>query len=921
MLSFNYIKIDIFTIFQVQKQGEPPMKKHIIFLTIFLTIANLSPILAMEADNSETTPLISAVRQNDFDLVQAIVKSGADINEQDLDWSTALLKAIQMCQKSGDFKIVNYLIDNGARSGIKDGKEKIQGELTQEEMPDLEYSDEEFDGALAEGTQFTSEGQSVAPAGNQQSNKNNISLKKIVIALRDRNFKTAYDILCKENIDLEKAIQFLLTNTITGIDIRCKDGLTLLMHAIAIKNFELVKLLLAYGANPNACNNDQITPLMYAISFNCFEIIDYLINKGALINACDRYKKTPLVYAAEKDNFDLIKKLVNLGAIIEDESIETSPLNPVHKINQAIVKFLRSVAQNKNITIKETSNYYFDENSDLSSKLIKAFESNDLDTIQDAILHGIDINLAVHDHETSILILTDTVFTQHTSCRTLNINPKIVQWLLKTGYANINKTDQLFSYTPLITTINLSHFSHIAHIPQLLIAKGADIHKADNNGRTPLIHAIDQGNLSIIQLLIAKGADIHKADNNGRTPLIHAIGKRDLSIIQLLIAKGANIHTPDKNGRTPLMYAMNSTDLSIAQLLIAKGADIHMPDNKGRTPLIHAIDDENPIIAQLLISKGADIHMHDNEGRTPLMCASTNKDLSIAQLLIAKGADIHMHDNEERTPLIYAINKGNLSIAQLLIAKGANIHKANNNGRTPLIHAIDQGDLSITQLLVAKGADIRMPDNKGRAPLMYAIDRERNTIAQLLITKGADIHTADNNGITPLMFAILYWGENTTIAQLLITNGVDIHTPDNHGITPLIYAIDREKNTIAQLLIAKGADINTPDNRGISPLMHAIYWRKKLPVAQLLIEAGANVNVPYKANTSITILQWVTEDIKCIEILKCILSHHPNLDEESKHKIHGWAIKAGNKKALDLLENNNKEALDLLEKKERCIIS
>ena len=52
-----------------------------------------------------------------------------------------------------------------------------------------------------------------------------------------------------------------------------------------------------------------------------------------------------------------------------------------------------------------------------------------------------------------------------------------------------------------------------------MLRQGADIHKADNDGNTPLHGAARRGHVDIVRWLVEAGADIHKANNNGNSPL------------------------------------------------------------------------------------------------------------------------------------------------------------------------------------------------------------------------------------------------------------------------------------------------------------------------------------------------------------------------------------------------------------------
>jgi ankyrin repeat protein len=81
-----------------------------------------------------------------------------------------------------------------------------------------------------------------------------------------------------------------------------------------------------------------------------------------------------------------------------------------------------------------------------------------------------------------------------------------------------------------------------------------------------------EGKVSSALLLIDGGADVNLADNNGRTPLVTAIQARaPINVIRALLAKGANPNTKaGANGQTPLGAAANSPE--IRQLLIDAGA-------------------------------------------------------------------------------------------------------------------------------------------------------------------------------------------------------------------------------------------------------------------------------------------------------------------------------------------------------------
>ena len=78
-----------------------------------------------------------------------------------------------------------------------------------------------------------------------------------------------------------------------------------------------------------------------------------------------------------------------------------------------------------------------------------------------------------------------------------------------------------------------------AQIVRLLIAAGADINYATDNGHTTLCYAASVGFEATARVLIDAGADVNKAENRGLTPLdVASIGKHD-AVARMLRDAGA----------------------------------------------------------------------------------------------------------------------------------------------------------------------------------------------------------------------------------------------------------------------------------------------------------------------------------------------------------------------------------------------
>ena len=101
-----------------------------------------------------------------------------------------------------------------------------------------------------------------------------------------------------------------IMDTLVSADINSGDRLPL-VQACAKHNFEIVNLLIEFGADVNKGN-----PLNTAIYGNeeSTRIVKLLIEKGADINAIDNETKSPLMDAVQMGNYDIVELLLSKGA-------------------------------------------------------------------------------------------------------------------------------------------------------------------------------------------------------------------------------------------------------------------------------------------------------------------------------------------------------------------------------------------------------------------------------------------------------------------------------------------------------------------------------------------------------------------------------------------------------------------------------
>jgi cytohesin len=101
---------------------------------------------------------------------------------------------------------------------------------------------------------------------------------------------------------------------------------------------EVIRLLLAAGADPNAVDFEGATPLMYAAKVERPEVLRALLAAGADPDAQDAQGRTALMYAADHCQTESVRLLVQAGA---DVMLKDSNGYTALRVPRNISKFRR----------------------------------------------------------------------------------------------------------------------------------------------------------------------------------------------------------------------------------------------------------------------------------------------------------------------------------------------------------------------------------------------------------------------------------------------------------------------------------------------------------------------------------------------------------------------------------------------------
>lgn len=292
--------------------------------------------------------------------------------------------------------------------------------------------------------------------------------------------------------------------------------------------------------------------------------------------------------------------------------------------------------------------------------------------------------------------------------------------------ANVNATRSYVGDTFLHDSIVFPNLG-VPYI-QVFLEAGADPNKANNEGVTPLLLAVQKRSWAVAEALLkVPGIDVNKADKSGNTPLLFA--SMNPGLVGLLMDAGADPTIRGGAGFSPYMVAIMNTQYVSASTMIAKGvargiskeAIVNIKDNAGHNAAFYVKDAEG---VEQVAFNGVDLTAKGIDGTTPLLYSlKTSQDPSIAIKLVEKGADVNALTKQGESALLWAMYRPvYLQLAQVLLDKGININLQTPGGMTALMAAVKTNNIKGVQLLLERGADKTLKNNKGKTAFDLATD-------------------------------------------------------------------------------------------------------------------------------------------------------------------------------------------------------
>jgi ankyrin repeat protein len=131
-------------------------------------------------------------------------------------------------------------------------------------------------------------------------------------------------------------------------------------------------------------------------------------------------------------------------------------------------------------------------------------------------------------------------------------NDAILKALEQPGVTLVNTKDKITGETALLITIGRRDVAHTRYP----LSRGARPELTDNQGRSPLMLAVEKRFFEGAEMLLGVSANPNQTNNSGETPLIRAVQMRDLAMVRLLMTAGADPNRRDAlAGQSAIDYA------------------------------------------------------------------------------------------------------------------------------------------------------------------------------------------------------------------------------------------------------------------------------------------------------------------------------------------------------------------------------
>ena len=613
------------------------------------------------------------------------------------------------------------------------------------------------------------------------------------INTQDANGNTVLHIAMPQETHLEGVNLFLRRGL--NPNIRDIHGSSPLHTMIMLNSSErIIESLLVNGADVTIRDVEGKTPLYLAVERSRINHLPLLLTYGSDIFAADNNGISPFERALQQ-NIDLVFPMITRETVFQNDRDGNTMLHLTVRdgANMAVINTLLDYRANVNA-----------RNKTGDTSLTIAVRQNEEEAGVLLLNRGADIFASNADGESPLFLTFPPPGRSSSELR---------EWMLnsQTLSARDGLGDTALHYT--------AQWRFDTWIPYLIIL-GARTEAANATGETPLFSAVKVDSPSTIRVLVSNGSVLMARDTLGNSALHAAVRWQAPLSVETLLDMGLDINNHNLSGKTALHDSIRMGMLDIYRILIRRGANIEVRDADGNTPFVEAVLAGYSEIMRHLVEMGTDPNVRNFRGDTPLHITAAMERTDMTIMLLGWGASIHARNAQGRTPYQNALSSS-LSQVRTFLTRDR-IFSSDDNGSSVLHIAVqEQSSISTINMILSLGARISPVDSEGRTPLRLAVDMEQWDTAKYLADNGADVFITARDGNTP---ADIVLTKNESAIRALFS-GPAISSRDSTGNTILHYAARHGHPSSVQVLLSLGAQKDVRNIAAETPFEIALRWR------------------------------------------------------------------------------------------------
>ena len=581
------------------------------------------------------------------------------------------------------------------------------------------------------------------------------------------------------------------------------------IHAAAMSgDLEAITLILSRNVDINHTdqNSAGYSALIYAIIKNRVDVVKCLLANGANVNHKTIEGSTALHGAANtRGNKDMLLLLIEARADVNARDVDGNTALNLASVNG----FLGASA----LLLDSRADVNTADERCFETPLMNAVIGNHQDVVQMLLSRGASLELRNRSGMTALTF----------ACTRGNLN--IVRSLLGKG-ADVN--DNIYRKTPLFIAAENGH----NFVVKELLNRNADIDtETSGENITSLYVAAQHGHLEVMSCLITFNANVDFVPNGAfgsKSALMLAAERGDVPVMEALIDKGnANVNLSKPiSGFTSLHLAVSEGHGRAVFTLLNSGAQTNVRTSRsGETPILMASRAGDARIVSMLLRRGGStgVAQANSKGEFPLLVAAELGHCDIARLLVEGGADVNQVNLKDRSNALYhALNRQREDVAEFLLDCGSRFNIDGCDGTPLLLLAVQKMDHRFVKKMLRRSTDdVNLEDSNGETALCFSTKIGDMKMVKILLKHRAYPDQCDRYIGTPPLLIASFNGHFLIVQELLKANAdVNVlrsHTGENALHMAAKGSFEGTRHTV-EVLLEHGCSVDAICEDGYRPM-------------------------------------------------------------------------------------------------------